>query len=97
MSLTNAVYNLEVLDKCPFCVEEGLKSILYPNGSSETLMGWKSYYDEEGLYHSHNPNITTTNYSCSNGHNYNIEIKYGCYNCGTITNSKIIDLKIKSK
>lgn len=26
------------------------------------------YYDEEGVYHCHDPNVTTASYVCSRGH-----------------------------
>jgi hypothetical protein len=55
--------------KCPECVENGQTSKLYTNGNSSTLLGWTSpYYDEDGQYHSHNPNTVTSYYSCSKGH-----------------------------
>lgn len=67
--------------KCIKCVEQGLKSKLYNLGSSITLMGWSPYFDEEGIYHNHNPNTRTTTYECSNGHYFNVAGHDKCPNC----------------
>ena len=56
--------------KCPECQAEGIRSCVNVGRSMTTLMGWSPYYDEDGNYHSDNPNITTTEYSCSNGHKW---------------------------
>jgi len=56
--------------KCPQCQQEGKKSIITIGFSTTTLMSTHAYYDEDGKYHFHNPNITTTEYSCSNGHEW---------------------------
>lgn len=67
--------------KCPQCVKEGKKSIVYPGSSSTTNMHWDPYYDEDGKYHSHDPNHHTKDYCCSKGHMW---IKSGldrCPNC----------------
>ena len=58
--------------KCPKCEEEGKRSKVYVGGSSSTLLGWTPYYDEDGNYHNNDPNRITTNYSCSEGHNFMI-------------------------
>lgn len=55
--------------KCPACVELGYLSKLYmDSGSFTTLMGWSSYYDEDGIYHSHDPNRHSTGGRCSQDH-----------------------------
>lgn len=56
--------------KCPECVEQGLKSRMYVGYSTRTLMSAHPFYDEDGNYHHGDPNKTTTNYSCSNGHQW---------------------------
>ena len=56
--------------KCPFCEKEGKVSRVYVGASESTLLAWTPYYDEEGNYHSNNPNRITTRYSCSNGHEW---------------------------
>ena len=56
--------------KCPTCVEEGQRSRVYPGPSMTTLMGVSRYYDEDGELVVDDPNITTTEYSCSNGHHW---------------------------
>lgn len=58
---------------CKQCVKEGKKSTIYiPQYGISTLMSISpAYYDEDGNYHFiEDPNITTYNYSCSNGHSW---------------------------
>ena len=66
---------------CPECKKQGLKSRVYDRGCTVTLMGWSPYYDEEGNYHSHDPNRRTQGYECSNGHFW-AEQKYNTCQCG---------------
>ena len=54
--------------KCPECVAEGERSQVDCLRGSTTLMAWRSYYDEDGNYHSDNPNKVTTQYKCTRGH-----------------------------
>jgi len=36
------------------------------------------YYDEDGVYHHHDTNITTSSYSCSNGHEWTTKSRGKC-------------------
>jgi len=54
--------------KCPECEKLGLRSKVFVGQATRTLMGYTSYYDEDGKFHNNNPNKTTTSYTCSNGH-----------------------------
>lgn len=57
--------------RCPFCVEEGERSIVnVPGYSTRTLMMGHSFYDEDGRLHSHDPNVSSADYSCSRGHRW---------------------------
>jgi hypothetical protein len=56
--------------KCPECIKEGKKSKVYIGCTTSTLIAPVQYYDEDGNYHSSNPNTMTTQYSCSNGHHW---------------------------
>lgn len=55
---------------CPECQKEEKKSMVYVGASTTTLLGFTPYYDEDGVYQHNDPNITTTNYSCSGGHTW---------------------------
>lgn len=57
---------------CQKCKDEGLTSRVYIGMSTRTLMGKPpDYYDEQGkLVVAKDPNRTTTEYSCSNGHKW---------------------------
>ena len=67
--------------KCEICEKEGLKSQIHIGGSVSTVMGYHQYYDEDGKHHSHDPNIRTTQYSCSNGHSFARQESGSCW-CG---------------
>lgn len=66
---------------CPECQKEGKKSMVYPGVSSTTLMYCAPFYDEKGEFHNHDSNITTTPYSCSNGHEWTEKSSGSCW-CG---------------
>jgi hypothetical protein len=76
---------------CPECKKEGLKSTIMLGGGSSTLMGYNPYFDEEGVYHKHNPNSFCCSWMCSNKHTGTTSIgnpcpapncNYGKYNDG---------------
>jgi len=67
--------------KCPKCQEEGKKSTVQSLGGRKTLLGWGPKYDEEGVFHSHDPNTCTSYYKCSNGHEFIVQGKPLCPNC----------------
>lgn len=48
---------------CEKCAEQGLKSRVTSSGDgSMTLASSYNFYDENGDYHSHNPNTVTSEY-----------------------------------
>lgn len=53
---------------CPECQKQGLRSRVTPGPIVTTLMYCPPFYDEDGKYHSHDANSSSTSYSCSNGH-----------------------------
>ncbi len=64
--------------KCPECIETDQQSNVYPGSTTVTLMGYQTYYDEDGVYHHHDPNRHTTGYSCSNGHQWQKSVAPQC-------------------
>ena len=62
---------------CPACRHQGLKSKVYVGASTCTLLGWMPYYDEDGVYHSDDPNTLCTMYECSQGHQFTISTTSG--------------------
>ena len=56
--------------KCPECEQVSLQSKVYVRNGAVTCLGWQPFYDENGTYHSHNPNRHTVSYQCSEGHNW---------------------------
>ena len=63
---------------CTECQEAGLKSRVRSHGGRSTLIGFRPYHDGEGAFHSHDPNISTSGYSCSNGHTFTRKTKKLC-------------------
>lgn len=76
---------------CSKCKELGIKSQVYDRGSSVTLMGYQSYYDEEGIFHNHNPNIRATVYTCSNKHKFILKDKVHCPTCEYGSDSESVE------
>lgn len=66
---------------CPVCRGKGLESRAYYKYSTRTLMGWETYWDEEGNYHSEDPNHTTSYFYCSLGHEW-YEVDHGAGKTG---------------
>jgi len=66
---------------CPECGKARLQSRVYIGVSSTTLAYSPPFYDEEGRYHDHDPNIRTTQYECSNGHQWAETTRPSCW-CG---------------
>jgi hypothetical protein len=72
---------------CPTCQRTNQRSIVrvaLVNGAAPGAVSLKKptpsdhFYDEEGAEHSHNPNITTTVYTCSNGHRFQEKSSWQC-------------------
>lgn len=63
---------------CPICEKQGTKSKVYSKGAMTTLMGYPSYYDEDGNYHHHNRNLITEQFNCEFGHTFVRKSHNGC-------------------
>jgi hypothetical protein len=55
---------------CPVCKDAGLQSTVRDGGTSETLVGYMPFYDENGKRHVHDDNCRITGYWCSRGHEF---------------------------
>lgn len=64
---------------CPECEKLGLKSMVFVGSSTITCLMYQHFYDEEGREHFHDPNMTTTHYSCSNGHSWIDQSRNKCW------------------
>lgn len=69
---------------CPVCKQQGEKSTVTPRATFRTAMGGGSFYDEEGDYHSHDPNIHTKPFVCSNNHHFRRVFYMPCGTCGYV-------------
>ena len=67
--------------KCPECEASDKRSTVVVGPTVTTLMAGYEYYDEDGKYHSHDPNTHTTQYCCSNGHRWAEDRKSLCPAC----------------
>ncbi len=63
--------------KCPECLKENKKSVIYVGACMSTLACSIPHYDKEGVYHNVDPNITTTSYWCSEGHKWIDRYQFG--------------------
>ena len=75
---------------CPVCKENNEKSSVMEGMCMTTCMYCPSYYDEDGNYHSHDSNITTSEYHCSKGHSFSIKRTGTCPSCDFGKNSEEI-------
>ena len=66
---------------CEACKSEGKTSRVFAGMSYTTAAYYPPFYDEEGRYHSHDGNTTSTTYECSNGHRFYIAGQPSCW-CG---------------
>lgn len=64
--------------KYPKCIEENKESKVHPGILYITATYYPPFYDEKGNYHNHDNNRTTTNYRCSNGHDFSKNLYSSC-------------------
>ena len=71
--------------RCPTCVAEGKTSVVSEIGEEATCMGClPPFYDEAGRRHAHDPNTTTTHFTCSNGHRFERKWSVPCEVCDLV-------------
>lgn len=63
---------------CEKCKDLGLRSKLFEGASYRTAVMGGNFYDEAGRRHIHDPNTTTTDYSCSQGHRFTVTTMVRC-------------------
>lgn len=78
---------------CPKCKEEGNTSKVYSGYGMTTCAGTMSYYDEQGKYHYHDSNITTSQATCSNGHRITMKSSSKCSSCDFGSNSDSVTVE----
>lgn len=89
--------------KCPICIKEGKKSTLRLGIGRKTCKGTDSHYDEEGIYHHHDGNVTRGETRCSQKHKLDYICGTGCPapNCKrsyiTLRESVLIEKNIKKE
>ena len=67
---------------CEKCRDSGQRSTVRIVGTKQSAMPSDCFFDEDGVEHSHNPNIATTTYRCSNGHSFEEKSSWQCAACG---------------
>jgi len=78
---------------CPKCKEENKKSHLYLQGGFVTCMGYERYYDEDGNYHSHDTNVHSEVFNCSNGHRFSVKKLIKCQSCDFGKDSERVEFR----
>lgn len=64
---------------CPYCRAEGKKSTVHlPATSTVTMLPVDQFYDEQGRFHAHDPNVETATYHCSQGHVWDQKKRFKC-------------------
>lgn len=66
---------------CPVCARENQQSRVFSQGTQTTLMGFSPFWNEAGIFHSHDPNTHTTGMRCSRGHSLYAKWLAPCPNC----------------
>jgi hypothetical protein len=82
---------------CSKCKEEGRKSIVRGGIGSSTCIYCPPYYDEEGVYHHHDDNWRSYEYTCSNGHRITVSSTGKCPNCKWGHDNQIISVRDTEK
>ena len=69
--------------RCPQCVQEDQTSRCFKGNRTVTtaMAGVQRYWDEAGVYHSHDPNRSTSTFHCSRGHRWTITTRQQCPAC----------------
>lgn len=67
--------------RCHRCNEEGERSTVETFGGVVTLMATRSYYDEDGAHHYHDPNGHASEFRCSRGHTWTEGRGHPCPSC----------------
>lgn len=70
---------------CEQCKTYGQKSTVRNEGGSCTSMGIDRFYDEEGAYHVHDPNVMRMSYRCSRGHHWEQRVEAACWCKGRVS------------
>lgn len=65
--------------RCPECMAQGV--------TPRRIMGQHSY-DEGGRYHPHGPDSPVTQYHCSNGHEWAVDVRDHCAHCAEAPNAE---------
>lgn len=66
---------------CQACSNSAQRSTVRILGTKQSKIPTDVYFDEDGQQHSHNPNVVTTHYRCSNGHRFEERSSWQCF-CG---------------
>lgn len=69
---------------CPVCAAANQRSTVWSGGTGTTCAGFTPYWDDQGVYHSHDTNRHRTRYNCSNGHVWTREWYRKCPSCAWV-------------
>lgn len=63
---------------CPECRQTRQRSRVRVGPTITTCMAGDRFYDERGVFHDHDPNVRTTSYRCSLGHEWTTSTLLSC-------------------
>jgi len=81
---------------CHDCANSGMKSTVTMGHGSITTAYCPPFHDENGSLHTHDSNVSSTTYSCSNGHQWETKSTGGRW-CGWPNNITEAETKSKSR
>lgn len=69
--------------KCPQCVTNNETSRCFSAQAAvnTVAMTWSEYWDEDGIFHRHDPNWLIRSYHCSRGHCWTVKARHPCPAC----------------
>lgn len=67
--------------RCPICERDGEPSTVREH-TAIAMPVLRTFRDERGRVHAHQPEPVRTSYECSRGHNFELEEMMACPTCG---------------
>jgi len=75
---------------CPQCVKHRTRSRSIVINRAQTSRNVEKFYDEEGVYHEHNPNVHVTHLRCDPyGHVFTVEDPVADCECGWVADYEV--------
>lgn len=67
--------------KCVACIAENERSKVFMSRVVLSPVPVLTFWDEDGVLHTHDPNRVVSNYHCSRGHSWEEVYEQACHEC----------------